>query len=146
MSNLKQIALAFAMYAAKYDYRLPMDSTTPTLVGSMKLLSNIVSTATFLHCPNDPRPGARAEANFSKLTILNISYSYVPNMNWLDHPDSIVALDRIYATTAGSRWPTNGNHMGSGGDILFNDGSSQWCSTLPASLKDKDGKEVVLSP
>jgi prepilin-type processing-associated H-X9-DG protein len=146
LNNVKTLALALAMYADQYDGRLPMDSVTPTLVGSMKLLSNVVATAKFLHCPNDPRPGARAEADFSKLTIENISYSYVPNLTWQDQPDSIVALDRIQDRTAGSSWPTNSSHMGRGGNILFNDGHVQWCTNLPSALKDKDGKQIVLSP
>jgi prepilin-type processing-associated H-X9-DG protein len=144
LSNLKTLALAFAMYADKYDHRLPMDSATPTLVGSMQLLSNIVPTAKFLHCPNDTRPGAKAESDFSKLTVLNISYSYVPNLIWQDHPDSIVALDRIYNPAAGP-WPTNSNHSGKGGNVMFNDGHVQWCTNVPSALKDKDGREVVLS-
>lgn len=146
LSNLKQLALALAMYSDQNHGRLPIDSATPTLVGSMKLLSNVVTSASFLHCPNDARPGAKAEANFSKLTTLNISYSYVPNLIWQDRPDSIVALDRIGSTLAGSTWPKSGNHEGRGGNVAFIDGHVQWCTNLPSALKDKDGREVVLSP
>lgn len=145
-SNLKTLALAVAMYADRYDQRMPMDSATPTLVESMKLLSNVAPSATFLHCPYDTRPGAKAEPSFKKLTNLNISYSYVPNLTWQDQPDSIVALDRIYTTTVGSRWPTNSNHLGKGGNIMFNDGHVQWCDKLPTAIKDNAGREIVLSP
>ncbi len=146
MNNLKRLALAFAMYADRYDQRMPMDSASPTLVGSMKLLSNVVTSANFLHCPNDARPGGKAEANFSKLTALNISYSYVPNLIWQDRPDSIVALDRIGSTLAGSTWPKSGNHEGRGGNVAFIDGHVQWCTNLTSGLKDKDGQAIVLSP
>jgi hypothetical protein len=146
LRNLKQLSLALAMYADHYNGRLPMDAASPTLVGSMRLLSNVVTSAEFLHCPSDTRPKAKAEANFSKLTIENISYSYVPNLIWQDRPDSIVALDRIDATSAGSTWPRNGNHKGAGGNVLFNEGYTLWFNTLPSALKDKDGRQIVLSP
>jgi prepilin-type processing-associated H-X9-DG protein len=123
-----------------------MDSSNPTLVGSMKLLSNIVTTAKIFHCPSDTRPGARAETNFQKLTTLNISYSYVPNLKWQDTPDSPLIVDRIYSTAKGDAWPSDGNHGTNGGNVGFNDGHVSWNSTLPAALKDKTGKEVVLSP
>ena len=43
-------------------------------------------------------------------------------------------------------WPANRNHLGNGGNIRFIDGHVAWQSRLPAALKDKDGKEAVLSP
>jgi prepilin-type processing-associated H-X9-DG protein len=146
VSNEKQILLAITMYADNSGGRCPMDSTNPTLLGSMKLLSNVVTTAIVFHCPDDHRPGARAEADFRKLTTLNISYSYVPNLKWRDTPDSPVILDRIYSTANGSPWPATGNHGDKGGNVGFIDGHVQWCNALPAALKDKDGKQVVLSP
>jgi prepilin-type processing-associated H-X9-DG protein len=144
-NNEKQIMLAIAMYADKYDGKCPMDSTNPTLVGSMQLLSNILPSATAFYCPQDRRPGARPEADFKKLTTLNISYSYVPNLIWQDQPDSPVIADRIYTTAKGSAWPVGGNHT-NGGNIGFNDGHVAWQNTLPYALKQTDGKEVVLSP
>ena len=113
----------------------------------MQLLSNVLSSAKVLYCPSDRRAGARPEADFKKLTTKNISYSYVPNLKWQGSmPDSIMALDRIYVTAAGSSWPTTGNHKDMGGNILFNDGHVDFCTNLPSALKDKDGKEIVLSP
>jgi prepilin-type processing-associated H-X9-DG protein len=134
LSNEKQILIAMAMYADQNQGRLPMDSTNPTLVGSMKLLSNVLTSANVLSCPSDHRRGARPEADFGKLTTLNISYSYVPNLKWQDAPDSPVILDRIYSTTNGSTWPANGNHKGQGGNVGFIDGHVQWCNALPAAL------------
>jgi prepilin-type N-terminal cleavage/methylation domain-containing protein/prepilin-type processing-associated H-X9-DG protein len=146
-SNLKQLGLAIAMYADKYQNRCPMDSANPTLVGSMKLLSNVCTSAKILHCPDDTRWGAKPENDFGKLTVKNISYSYVPNLIWQDYPDSILALDRIYSTSAGSAWPKRGNHKGQGGgNVLFNDGHVAWFNGLPSALKDTDGRQVVLSP
>lgn len=146
LSNQKQILIAMAMYADNYGGRYPMDSANPTLVGSMKLLSNYLGSANLFHCPRDHRPGARAATDYQSLTTLNISYSYVPNLKWQDTPDSPVILDRIYSTTNGSTWLGTGNHGDKGGIVGFNDGHVQWCNALPAALKDKDGKQVVLSP
>ena len=146
LSNIKQLLMAVAMYADSSGGRCPMDSAPPTLVGSMQLLSNVATTAKILYCPSDHRPGARHETDFKKLTTLNISYSYVPNLIWQDQPDSVVFLDRIYSTAKGSAWPTNGNHESHGGNVGYNDGHVAWNNTLSAALKDKDGKEVVLSP
>jgi prepilin-type processing-associated H-X9-DG protein len=123
-----------------------MDSAHPTLVGSMQLLSNFLSSARILYCPSDHRPGAGPETDFKKLTTLNISYSYVPNLIWQDQPDSPVFLDRIYSTAKGSAWPTNGNHGDKGGNVVFNDGHAAWNDSLAYALRDTAGKEVVLSP
>ena len=134
------------MYADSNDGKCPMDSASPTLVGSMQLLSNTLTSAKTLYCPSDKLPGARPEADFRKLTALNISYSYVPNLKWQDTPDSPLFLDRIYTTSKGSTWPSDGNHGNAGGNVGFNDGHVSWANSLPYALKDKDGKEVVLSP
>jgi type II secretory pathway pseudopilin PulG len=146
MNNEKQILIAIAMYADDNGGRCPMDSAKPTLVGSLQLLSNVVPTAKILFCPSDSRFGARPEEDFRKLTRLNISYSYVPNLRWQDTPDSPVVLDRIYSTGKGSAWENTGNHRSLGGDVGFIDGHVAWYHTLPCALKDKGGNEVVLSP
>jgi prepilin-type processing-associated H-X9-DG protein len=149
LSNLKQLGIAIAMYADLYQGRCPVDSTNPTLVGSMQLLSNVfpLISGKILYCPSDHRPGARAEPDFKKLTTMNISYSYVPNLIWTDAtPDAIAALDRIDSTSAGSGWPSDGNHKQAGGNVLFMDGHVQFQTRLPSALKDKNGKEIVLSP
>lgn len=146
LSNLKQIGLAIALYAEEYQGRCPMDSANPTLLGSMQLLSNVLTSSYILHCPSDFRPSVHEEIDWRKVTLLNISYSYVPNLIWQSTPDSALASDRIYSTSAGSMWPTSGNHRGKGGNILFNDGHVAWNNALPVTLKDKDGKMSVLSP
>jgi len=147
MSNMKQLLVALWAYSDDYAGTYPpMDSTNPTLVGSMQLLSNYVRSATVFYCLDDHRPGAQAEADLKKLTTLNISYSYVPNLKRTDPPDSPLLLDRIYSTTKGSRWPSNGNHGDAGGNVVFNDGHGQWCDVLPRALKMADGQEFVLSP
>jgi prepilin-type N-terminal cleavage/methylation domain-containing protein/prepilin-type processing-associated H-X9-DG protein len=146
MSNLKQIGLAIAMYADSDPlHRCPIDGNPPTLLGSLRLLSNKLYNARALCCYDDPR--TRIESDYGKLSTANISYSYVPNLIWNpDHADSIVALDRISETAGGSQWPRTGNHKGTGGNVLFGDGHVAWVNALPSALKDKDGKEVVLSP
>jgi prepilin-type processing-associated H-X9-DG protein len=146
LSYLKQIGLAIAMYADEYQGRCPMDSTNPTLIGSMQLLSNVLTSSYMLRCPSDSRPNVRDEEDWRKVTPLNISYSYVPNLLWQSTPDSALALDRIYSTSARSLWPSTSNHKEVGGNILFNDGHVAWANMLPVALKDKDGRESVLSP
>ena len=147
MSNLKQLHLALLVYSDDYAGTYPpMDLTNPTLVGTMQLLRKYVPSATIMFCLGDHRPGAQAEADLKKLTPVNISYSYVPNVKRTDAPDSPVLLDRIYSTTKGSRWPSNGNHRTAGGNVVFNDGHGEWCTTLPRALKMSDGQEFVLSP
>ena len=134
------------MYAdADSHHRCPTDGDPPTLVGSLRLLSNVVSSAKILHCPSDWNR-AEIDFGFDKLMTTNVSYSYVPNLIWHDQPDSIVALDRINNTTEGSRWTPTGNHHDTGGNILFSDGRVVWTTALPSALKDKDGKQIVLSP
>lgn len=128
------------------QHRCPTDGSPPTLVGSLQLLNNNkICNAKILSCPSDR--DSHPEADFTRLTTYNISYSYVPNLIWNPaHADSIIALDRINDTPAGSHWPQTGNHKGTGGNILFGDGHVSWVNSLPVALKDKDGKQVVLSP
>ena len=145
--HLKQLGVVLVMYADHYQGRLPMDSANPTLVGSMRLLGSVTNDATFLYCPSDHRrPGARAEADFAKLTTNNISYSYVPGLIWKQNTNAIVALDRIDATAAGSTWPTNSNHTWQGGNVLYSDGRVQFCTNLPSALKNGYNNEMMLSP
>lgn len=145
LSNLKQIGMAIAMYADNDPrHRGPLGGDSPTLVGSLELVSNLATSAKILYCPGDSR--ARPEYDFRRLTTNNISYSYVPNLIWGDHPDSVLALDRIYSTSKGSLWPSSGNHRGRGGNVLFGDGHVAWQNSLPSALKDKTGRQVVLSP
>ena len=84
--------------------------------------------------------------DFKRLTTLNISYSYVPNLKWHDVSDSPLIVDRIYTTSKGSAWPSGGNHGDEGGNVGFIDGHVARQTTLPTALKDENGKEVVLSP
>lgn len=148
LSNLKQLGAAIAMYAESYSGRCPVDSASnPTLLGSIRLLSNTLTSASILHCPDDRRRGVHAETDFKKLTAKNISYSYVPNLIWDEAAtNSIVAMDRIDSPSPGRLWPANGNHGANGGNVLFMDGHVEWQVTLPSGLKGTDGKEIVLSP
>ena len=155
MSNVKQIGLAMAMYAERYQGRLPLDdAASPTLLGSLKLLSNDLTSAKVFTCPSTKR---QPVSSYDELGTSNISYSYVPNLVWHSrqstNPPSIVVLDRIgNSTAAGSRWPKNSNHRWysekhpDGGNVVFTDGHVEFCETLPSALKDNNGKEVVLSP
>ena len=146
LSNLHCCTLAFAMYADEYQGRCPVDEHV-TLMGSYRLLSNMVTSAKTMFCPSDPRPGARPEADYSKLTARNISYSYVPNLMMNDGRTNVVLwLDRVYATERGSGWPADGNHGNAGGNVAFTDGHVSFYTVLPSPLQDKDTNLVVLSP
>lgn len=161
-SNLKQIGLALAIYAEEFQGRLPTDAVNLTLLGSIRLLSNDLTSAKTWICPSDGRRGTGMGVDlprgYESLTASIVSYSYVPNQIWHKPDDptapSIVVLDRIgTATAAGSTWPKDSNHMRrtpstktKGGNILFNDGHVEWATELPSALKDKNGREIVLSP
>jgi prepilin-type processing-associated H-X9-DG protein len=166
LSNLKQIGQAIAVYAGDYSGRCPADAVGATLIGSLSMLSNKLSSAKCLRCPSDWRlyPGSWQlqtqlwTNDFKALTAGNTSYAYVPNLMWdSESPRKIVALDRITSAASGSTWPTNGNHKTStdyglfkrehtGGNILFTDGRVEWHTSLPSALTDKNGREIVLSP
>lgn len=148
ISRLKVIGFEVMEYGDLRNQSNEIPANMPNdIVSIVKALSNVTSSAVFLYCPGDSRAGARAEPDFRLVTRKNISYSFVPNLLWQSVlPDSIISLDRIDATAAGSTWPTNGNHKGAYGNILFNDGHVEFRKVLPSALKDKDGKEVVLSP
>jgi prepilin-type N-terminal cleavage/methylation domain-containing protein len=149
LANLKQIGLSCAIYSDSYDQRCPTDSSNPTLAGSFQLLSNIVSYTSLFHCPEDSRFTTQPGDSFANLTSNKISYSYVPNqilMQRNSSNDAIIALDRIYETKKGSTWPTNGNHRGNVGYVLFGDGHASIQVKLPFTLADRMGKEIVLSP
>jgi prepilin-type processing-associated H-X9-DG protein len=155
--NLKQLGLAIMMYAETNRGQCPVDSEPPTLAGSWQLLGNLLVTPRILFCHSDRRRYGPAQS-FDVLTITNISYSYVPDMIWRStNSNSILALDRIDATTKGSRWPSDGNHGPRplweldftgvrGGNVLFCDGHVEFHKTLPSDLKNKDGRLRVLSP
>ena len=158
LSNFKQLGLATGMYAEMNQGRCPVDSETPTLVGSWGLLAiQIRPLQMMLFCHSDRRASRPAESP-DALSVSNISYSYVPNVIWQGAKgDSILALDRIYTTAKGSQWPSDGNHVRrpiteldfsgeQGGNVLFSDGRVEFHKSLPSDLKDKDGKLRVLSP
>jgi hypothetical protein len=144
--------LAIAMYSDENQGMCPVNSAHPTLVGCMQLLSKYldqyspkVSAEVFL-CPGDSRPGVQPQPDIKRLTTLNTSYSYVPNLKWRDCPDSPMVMDRIYSTASGDHWPADGNHGDKGGVVAFGDGHIQWVPFLPYALKDRHGHQVVLSP
>ena len=53
IKHLKYISLCCALYADMNNGRCPVNGPTPTLVGSLRLLSNVVDTASILFCPSD---------------------------------------------------------------------------------------------
>ena len=146
LSRVHGLGFAVAMYADNYQGRCPVDKPR-TLIGSFLLMSSTAGSPKILICPCDSRPGVRTADNFGTLTTLNISYSYVPDMLWGDGRTNVVLwLDRIYTTEHGDKWPADGNHGTTGGNILFNDGHIGFFKELPENLRDQDGQPVVLSP
>jgi prepilin-type processing-associated H-X9-DG protein len=137
LNNLKQLGLALALYAGDNHGWYPVDSDSPTLAGSMRLLSNNLGVAKILTCPSDWRV---TRGEFATLATNNISYSYVPFLKNDGNSNAIVMLDRIYSTKHGSKWPAMGNHRDYGGNILFGDGHVSFKGELPADLPS------VLSP
>ena len=124
------------------------------LIPSLQLLSNVISSARIVHCPGDTRRGAWAATSWTGLGSLNVSYSYVPNLVY-GSSNVIVALDRISVTSSNSPWPADGNSHrprfwgwgpADGGNVLFADAHVEYRPRLPADLRDRDGKAVVLSP
>ena len=145
LSNLKQLGLGIAMYADNYNGRVPVDNiSAATVGGSFNLLSGVVTSPKIYSCPSDG--GTRPTQTYPLATMhgptmnTNISYSYCPYIIWQDQPDSILALDRMNATSAnytkGGKWLAtagSGNpapHKDSGGNVLFNDGHCAWANTL----------------
>lgn len=145
LGNLKCCTLAFAMYADNYQDRCPVDKGV-TLVGCFMLTSSTAGSPKIWLCPSDHRRGVGYAKDFTTLTEFNISYSYVPNLMWGGGTNVILWLDRIYTTERGDKWPHNGNHGNTGGNVAFTDGHVGFFKELPENLRDKDGQPVVLSP
>jgi prepilin-type processing-associated H-X9-DG protein len=143
LSDLKQLGLSMTLYAEENQGRFPMDAANPTLAGSLRMLSNTLSSTKVLVCPGSSDKPADS---WSRLTMKDISYMYVPNLTTNVDPNAIVALDKTDCVHAGCQWPVSGNHKDAGGNVLFVDGHVSFNVKLPADLKDKDGVERFLSP
>jgi prepilin-type N-terminal cleavage/methylation domain-containing protein/prepilin-type processing-associated H-X9-DG protein len=170
LSNLKQLGLGIAMYADSYNGRVPLglDSGGNANIGmSFNLLSNVVTSPKIFACPSD---GAKHPSGTYPLstdvpsTRTNISYAYCPFIIWQDSPDSVLALDRMAASslayTKAAKWcATSGGaaisgmvpapHKDSGGNVLFNDGHVAWNNTVPyqvCSNNTSASSVAVISP
>jgi len=120
LSNLKQIGLSMAIYAEDNQGRFPMDAANPTQAGSLRMMSNTLTSVRILACPAAViKRRLRPAEEWSSLTARNISYMYVPNLAINANPDAIVALDKTDCVHAGCNWPRTGNHGDTGGNILF---------------------------
>ncbi len=157
LSNLKQVGLGIAMYADNYNGRIPLDNnSTPTLGGSLNLLSNTITSAKIYTCPSDR--ARKLTATYPLDTTMaggnkQISYAYCPFIIWQDQPDSVLALDRMGAgvTTAqytkSAKWNSvTANiapHKDSGGNVLYNDGHVAWNNSLSATVGTNSTSAVL---
>jgi prepilin-type N-terminal cleavage/methylation domain-containing protein/prepilin-type processing-associated H-X9-DG protein len=162
LNNLKQIGLGIAMYSDSYNGRMPQDlASSPTLVGSYNLLSNVITSAKIFTCPSDSAAKLQTSYPLTNTTAnMSISYSYSTGLIWEDQPDSIIALDRMgKAVTAagytkGARWNSSGTapgapHKDAGGNVVFNDGHASWQNSLPSAAGTNDapaGSVLVAEP
>jgi prepilin-type processing-associated H-X9-DG protein len=148
------------MYADNYNGRVPVDSiTAATVGGSFNLLSSVVTSPKIYSCPSDA--GSHPSQTYPLATMhgspmhTNISYAYCPYIIWQDQPDSILALDRMNATSAnytkGGKWLGTGGtlnpapHKDAGGNILFNDGHCTWANTLPNMVTSNNTSPTATS-
>ncbi len=150
-NNLKQIGLGIAMYSDSYNSRMPLDNgSSPTLVGSYNLLSNVITSAKIFTCPSDSAAKMQSFYPLTNTTAnMSISYSYTVGLVWQDQPDSIIALDRMgkSVTAAGytkaAHWSASGAtpiapHKDAGGNVLFNDGHVAWQNSMPSAAGTND--------
>ena len=154
------------MYADNYNGRVPLDNVAAANIGaSFNLLSNVVTSPKIFACPSD---GLKHPSSTYPLTTsmtpsdrTNVSYAYCPFILWQDSPDSVLALDRMAATSAlytkGAKWLATGGiagmapspHKDAGGNVLFNDGHVSWANTVPYQVTTNNtgvGSIAVISP
>jgi len=140
VNNLKQVGLAFRIFATDHNERFPMD--VPAAQGGTKelvpfgavfphlvVISNELSTTKLLYCPKDNRV---APTNFAELRDEHLSY-FIGLDAREQNPQSILAGDRNIAVGSNAlpriltlktndpvRW-TKDMHV-EAGDLLFGDG------------------------
>ena len=150
------------MYSDSYNGRMPQDlASSPTLVGSYNLLSNVITSAKIFTCPSDTAAKMQTSYPLTNTTAnMSISYSYSVGLIWEDQPDSIIALDRMGKSvtavgyTKGARWVANGTspnapHKDAGGTVIYNDGHAAWANSLPSTAGTNDspnGSVLVAEP
>jgi prepilin-type N-terminal cleavage/methylation domain-containing protein len=154
VNNLKNVGLAFRIFATDNGDRFPGDILTSNVtdLASIRIeqiygyLSNELSTPKILYCPADT--GRRPAESFTNFTAKNISY-FASLTADEPRPQSFLAGDRsilvdgkpaprllILSTNAALSWSKE-MHDGQG-DIVMGDGSVQQMSSsrLKSSLPD----------
>jgi hypothetical protein len=166
VNNLKNVGLAFRIFATDNDDKFPWETNSPAfslmsdkaqLLGYYRRLSNELSTPKLLICPADKE---REEAtNFATLRRQNVSYFLAPNAREV-FPQSFLAGDRNLTT--------NGVRIGPGrvelkdpaqvgwdesihklqGNAVMGDGSVQQLSSarLKEQLRNSETNTVLLVP
>lgn len=147
VNNLKQVGLAFRIFATDHNERLPMD--VPIAQGGTKelvpfgtvfphlvVVSNELSTTKLLYCPTDKRV---APGNFAEVRDEHLSY-FIGLDAQEENPQSMLAGDRNIAVASNAlpriltlktndlvHW-TKEMHV-EAGNILFGDGHVDQLST-----------------
>ena len=113
-SNLRQIGLAFHMYATAWDGMLPLN---PNL-----LTPQLGNVPEIFHCPS--RPGASVE-NLSDIEDVHSSYAY-------GRRSSTEAWDLREPFGRPIMWDENFLNHGDGVNMLLLGGSVEWRTTYPS--------------
>jgi len=133
LSNLKQIGLAWHMYAQDYDENFPAD-TNLTLVGSLTNIVGYMDAPKIFICPSS---GESAATNIVSLTKANISYAFFLGLSEVDSSDQPIALDDpknssvsggTNTLTYGASESSNSWHGADGANVLYVDGHVKWSS------------------
>jgi competence protein ComGC len=156
VNNLKQVALAFRLWAGDNDDKYPMQTST-NLGGTMELVANSVvephfvvmsnelATPKILVCPNDVT--RNAAANFSSLRDTNLSYFVVPEADemlpqlWLSGDRNLATNGKalkpgLFTVTTNSALGWTAEQHQHNGNLALADGSVQQFANarLPAFL------------
>ena len=127
LNNLKQIGLAFKLYAGDYREAYPSSFTNlGSYVGS--------NSVQIFRCPS-AAPNPNAPASVMVMDGTWSCYKMRTGMSESDSPSAVLACDKgasneFAATASGDLFSIN--HKGDGGNVLFVDGHVEWYNASAA--------------